>query len=209
MYKRQVNSVIRHYGLPDVIRVEVARDLKRSKHERQIVAESNRSRLKLNEQAKKDIVEFLGLPDGHHVRGRDLDMVKLYREQGGKDPYTGAGIDFGRMLEEHGYAEIDHILPISRTCDDSQANKVLCLTKSNRDKSNRSPCEWMTSSEASAPDWDEFCGRMERWAKMCEPRRYARKKLANLTCENLAEHAEDFIKRNLNDARYMLSLIHI
>lgn len=201
--RRMVNSVIRHYGLPDVIRVEVARDLKRSKHERQIVAESNRSRLKLNEQAKRDIVEFLGLPDGHHVRGRDLDMVKLYREQGGKDPYTGAGIDFRRMLEERGYAEIDHILPISRTCDDSQANKVLCLTKSNRDKSNRSPYEWMTSGEAAAPDWDEFCGRMDRWAKMCEPRLYVRKKLANLTCENLVERAGGFIDRNLNDTRYM------
>lgn len=198
-----VNSAIRHYGLPDIIRVEVARDLKRSKHERQVVAESNRARRELKEQAKKDIVEFLGLPDGHHVRGRDLDMVMLYREQGGKDPYTGAGIDFRRMLEERGYAEIDHILPISRTCDDSQANKVLCLTKSNRDKSYRSPYEWMTSGEATAPDWDEFCGRMERWAKMCEPRRYARKKLANLTCENLSERAGDFIERNLNDTRYM------
>ena len=201
--RRMVNSAIRHYGLPDIIRVEVARDLKRSKHERQVVAESNRARRELKEQAKKDIVEFLGLPDGHHVRGRDLDMVMLYREQGGKDPYTGAGIDFRRMLEERGYAEIDHILPISRTCDDSQANKVLCLTKSNRDKSNRSPYEWMTSGEATAPDWDEFCGRMERWAKMCEPRRYARKKLANLTCENLSERAGDFIERNLNDTRYM------
>lgn len=201
--RRMVNSAIRHYGLPDTIRVEVARDLKRSKHEREIVAESNRARLELNEQAKRDIIEFLGLPDGHHVRGRDLAMVKLYREQGGKDPYTGAGIDFRRMLEEHGYAEIDHILPISRTCDDSQANKVLCLTKSNRDKSNRSPYEWMTSGEDSAPDWAEFCGRMERWAKNCEPRRYTRKKLANLTCENLAERAGDFIDRNLNDTRYM------
>lgn len=201
--RRMVNSAIRRYGLPDTIRVEVARDLKRSKHERKIVEESNKARLELTEQAKKDIIEFLGLPDGHHVRGRDLAMVKLYREQGGKDPYTGAGIDFRRMLEERGYAEIDHILPISRTCDDSQANKVLCLTKSNRDKSNRSPYEWMASGEDSAPDWGEFRGRMERWAKNCEPRRYARKKLANLTCENLAERAGDFIDRNLNDTRYM------
>lgn len=201
--RRMVNSAIRHYGLPDIIRVEVARDLKRSKHEREIVAEGNRARLELNEQAKRDIIEFFGLPDGHHVLGRDLAMVKLYREQGGKDPYTGSGIDFRRMLEEHGYAEIDHILPISRTCDDSQTNKVLCLTKSNRDKSNRSPFEWMASGEDSAPNWGEFCGRMERWAKNCEPRRYARKKLANLTCENLAERAGDFIDRNLNDTRYM------
>lgn len=201
--RRMVNSAIRHYGLPDIIRVEVARELKRSKHEREIVAEGNRARLELNEQAKRDIIEFFGLPDGHHVRGRDLAMVKLYREQGGKDPYSGSSIDFRRMLEEHGYAEIDHILPISRTCDDSQTNKVLCLTKSNRDKSNRSPFEWMASGEDSAPNWGEFCGRMERWAKNCEPRRYARKKLANLTCENLVERAGDFIDRNLNDTRYM------
>ena len=93
--RRMVNSVIRHYGLPDVIRVEVARDLKRSKHEREIVAESNRARLELNEQAKRDIIEFLGLPDDHHVRGRDLALVKLYREQGGKDPYTAPASTLG------------------------------------------------------------------------------------------------------------------
>lgn len=35
--RRIINSVIRHYGLPDTIRVEVAKELKRTKHEKKLV----------------------------------------------------------------------------------------------------------------------------------------------------------------------------
>lgn len=37
--------------------------------------------------------------------------------------------------------EIEHILPFSKTLDDSMANKTLCTAKANRDKGNRSPFE--------------------------------------------------------------------
>lgn len=37
--------------------------------------------------------------------------------------------------------DIDHILPWSRTFDDGQANKLLCLKEANRAKRNRAPAE--------------------------------------------------------------------
>ena len=56
-----INSIIRHYGLPDIIRVEVAKDLKRSKHEKAIIAATNKANKDSNEQAKKDLIAFYGL----------------------------------------------------------------------------------------------------------------------------------------------------
>ena len=40
--RRIINSVIRHYGLPDTIRVEVAKELKRTKHEKELVDDGNK-----------------------------------------------------------------------------------------------------------------------------------------------------------------------
>ena len=201
--RRIINSIIRHYGLPDTIRVEVAKELKRTKHEKKLVDDGNKYNKREKEKAVEDIVEYLGLSDADQVKGRDIDKVRLYNEQGGKDPYTGQGIDFGRMLTEKGYVEIDHVLPFSRSCDNSKTNKVLVLTKSNRDKSNRTPYEWMTSGEPTAPNWDEFCIRMDVWASGKEPKHYYSSKLAKLKEDNFTNNIDSFISRNLNDTRYM------
>ena len=201
--RRIINSIIRHYGLPDTIRVEVANDLKRTEYEKKLITSGNIYNRRTNEKAKDDIVEFFGLKSTDHVKGKDLEKVRLYNEQGGKDPYTGQGIDFGRMLTEKGYVEIDHILPFSRSCDNARTNKVLVLTKSNRDKSNRTPYEWMTSGEPTAPNWDEFCIRMEVWASGKEPKHYYSSKLAKLKEDNFTNNIDSFISRNLNDTRYM------
>lgn len=201
--RRIINSIIRHYGLPDTIRVEVANDLKHTKREKKLITSGNIYNRKVNEKAKDDIVEFFGLADADRVRGRDLEKVRLYNEQGGKDPYTGQGIDFGRMLTEKDYVEVDHVLPFSRSCDNSKTNKVLVLTKSNRDKANRTPYEWMTSGEPTAPNWDEFCIRMDVWASGKEPKHYYSSKLAKLKEDNFTNNIDSFISRNLNDTRYM------
>lgn len=201
--RRIINSIIRHYGLPDTIRVEVANDLKRTEHEKKLITSGNIYNRRTNEKAKDDIVEFFGLQNTDHVKGRDLEKVRLYNEQGGKDPYTGQGIDFGRMLTETDYVEVDHVLPFSRSCDNSKTNKVLVLTKSNRDKANRTPYEWMTSGEPAAPNWDEFCIRMNVWAKGKDPKHYYSAKLAKLKEDNFTNNIDTFISRNLNDTRYM------
>lgn len=201
--RRVVNSIIRHYGLPDTIRVEVANELKHSEYGRNLIKNAIDNNKKINDKAKEDIVEFFGLPDTDHVKGGDIEKVRFYNEQGGKDPYTGQGIDFGRMLTERDYVEVDHVLPFSRSCDNSKTNKVLVLTKSNRDKANRTPYEWMTSGEPTAPNWDEFCIRMDVWAKDKEPKHYYSAKLAKLKEDSFTDNVESFISRNLNDTRYI------
>ena len=109
--------------------------------------------------------------------------------------YSCKTIDINRLFEE-GYVQIDHILPYSRSYDDSQSNKVLVLTKENQDKGNRIPYEYFESKQTDI-SWYEF----EQWVKSCK--NLNQKKKRNLLRNSLSKDAKkDFIERNLNDTRY-------
>ncbi|OFK23986.1 hypothetical protein HMPREF2826_08570 [Olsenella sp. HMSC062G07] len=197
--RRIVNAIIRRYGVPDEIRIELGRDLKQSKHEKDLIARANRRRKDQNQAWRESIATLKGCGQDE-VRGRDLLMMSLFEEQGGKDAYTGAPIDLCRLFDaqEQRYCEIDHALPYSRTCDDSHNNKVLVLSKSNQDKRERTPYEWMTSGEPGAPDWDRY-SVLVRLNKRISPRK--RRYLLNMNLDEKAQ--EEFLSRNLNDDRYM------
>ncbi len=194
--RRIINSIIKIYGVPDKINIEVARKLKQSKAQ-QASYENNQ---KKNERANRCMAELAaGILDcsPDEVEGKVIRKLIMREEQGAKDPYfPNDVIDLERLVRDDAYAQIDHILPYSRTADNSRANKVLTLAKHNQDKRERTPYEWMTSGEESAPDWDEF--RSHVMAHVKYP-----KKRANLLNTELDENPIGFIKRNINDTKYM------
>jgi CRISPR-associated endonuclease Csn1 len=194
--RRIINAIIKLYGVPNEIHIELGRELKYSAKEKDKIRDNNKDNRKNNEIWSKTISESLGIAP-EEVRGKLLRKYALWKEQGGKDVYTGDKIEFDRMIREDHYCEIDHILPYSRTCDDSKANKVLVLAKNNQDKGPRTPYEWMTQ-DASAPNWDEYRARVLELVKNPKKRRY-------LLNTDLAEgdHEAKFLDRNLNDTRYM------
>ena len=67
--------------------------------------------------------------------------LRLWEEQGRPQarvcPYTGRNLSFEMVTSSQ--TEVDHILPFSKTLDDSMANKVVCMASANRVKGNRSP----------------------------------------------------------------------
>ncbi len=194
--RRIVNSLIRIYGVPDEIHIELGRDLKQSKNEKAKIAKRQNENKATNKRMAELAAGILGCSP-EEVRGKIIRKLVLREEQGEKDLYTGATIDLTRLVTDDHYCEIDHILPYSRTCDDSSSNKVLVLAKSNQDKRERTPYEWMTSGEASAPDWNEFRSRIMS-------KNLGFKKREKFLNTKLDEEDEDrFISRNLNDDRYM------
>ncbi len=194
--RRIVNAIIRIHGVPDEIHIELGRELKQSKREKGLIARRNRENRANNERWAGLAAGILGIEPAE-VPGKVLRKLALREEQGEKDVYTGEAIDLHRLVTDDRYCEIDHVLPYSRTCDDSRANKVLVLEASNRNKRERTPWEWMSSGEAGAPDWDEYRARVS--ALVRNPR-----KRANLLNTTLAPGQDsDFIARNLNDTRYM------
>lgn len=191
-----VNAIIRIHGVPDEIHIELGRELKMSNKEKSLVDKRNRENAANNKKWAATAAGILGCTP-EEVPGRIIRKLILREEQGEKDLYTGEPIDLEHLVRDDRYCEIDHILPYSRTCDDGRANKVLVLSKSNQDKRERTPYEWMTSGEAGAPSWDSYRARV--MAQVKNPR-----KRANYLNTDLGPEAQaKFLARNLNDDRYM------
>lgn len=194
--RRIVNAIIRAHGVPDEIHIELGRELKMSNKEKSLIDKRNKANQSANKKWAGIAADILGC-EPEEVPSRIVRKLAMREEQGNMDPYTNNSIDLERLVRDDRYCEIDHILPYSKTCDDSRANKVLVLSKSNQDKRERTPHEWMTSGEAGAPDWDEFRARVIATVK--HPR-----KRANLLNTNLDDETQKkFLERNLNDDRYM------
>lgn len=194
--RKVVNAVCSEWGVPNEIHVELARELALPKKAKDSIARANRQNEKDNERIRMQISE---------LTGRDHDLIKnslvakwrLWEEQGNCDIYTGERIDAQRLINDDTYTQVDHILPFSRTGDNSRHNKVLVLARSNQLKRERSPFEWMTSEEAGAPDWNSFVASVQ------ENRKISPRKRGFLLERDLMSKEGDFQSRNLTDTAYM------
>lgn len=190
---RIINEIIKEYGSPQFITIELARELSKDFSERNKIKKLQEKNFVDNEIAKQKLAEDFKLPKvGYH----DLIALKLYYEQDGKCIYSGKPIDINRLFEPN-YVQVDHILPYSRSMNDSYNNKVLVLTSENQNKRNQTPYEWFGSDEKR---WNDFVARVNL-LKNREKKRFLLK-------ENFGkEQSNEFIERNLNDTKYMSRLM--
>lgn len=197
-FRAAFNEAVRAYGIPDAVRIELGRDLKCSAAEKATISKGQKRNKDENDRARAAVAEILGV-EQEEVVGRQIAIFRFYESQSGRDIYVDEPIDLERALKEPKYVEIDHILPFSRSCDDSKSNKVLCLSKSNQDKAGKTPFEWIAGSDESDPRWIAFCNRVEAARKSI-----GGGKARKLTKVNFDDAAESgFIDRNLNDTRYL------
>lgn len=194
-FRKVLNAMIREYGRPAEVHIELSRDLKIPKAMREKIDRENNKRARERDALRSQVASWMGVNEAD-VAGKLLLKLELFEEQGNRDIYTDDKIDRDRLLADPKYTEIDHVLPYSRSLDDSRSNKVLVLAKSNQDKRNRTPYEWMTSGELGAPDWAKYCARVQV-AKLVHGKKN------KLVCDDFAEREQAFVERNLNDTRYM------
>lgn len=189
--RKVLNALIREYGSPIAVHVELSRDMSKSFEERRDIRKGQDVYKERKDAAQK---QFIG-DIGHEPRGQELMKYLLYREQDAQCAYSQEALDLGRLLEI-GYAEIDHILPYSRSYDDSQNNKVLVLARENRDKGDRTPFEYLDGASDS-----ERWRRFEAWVRGHKGlRRAKRERLLRRVFDE--REAKEFAERNLNDTRY-------
>lgn len=188
--RKLTNRLIAKYGRPDEIVVELARDLKQSKKQKDETQKQNLKNRDTNERYKKLLAEN-GLSDnaGNMIR------LRLWEEQ--RDglqsfcPYSGEQISIEQLFSDE--IEIDHILPFKRTLDDSAANKILCFRSSNRGKGNRTPHEHF----GSKPIWAAIEGNAAK-LKPNKRWRFAPDAMEKFNTEN-----RDFLDRQLNETRHL------
>ena len=140
--RKLVNAIIRRYGKPDAVHVEMARDLQMGAIKRKEYSKFIRTR----EEERSKIALILRENNQRPTRENILRYM-LWLEQNRECIYSGKPISQTQLWGEGGGVEVDHILPRSRTLDDSQANKVLCYRTSNSDKGDRTPYEWLAGSD--------------------------------------------------------------
>lgn len=193
--RKVLNALVRKYGAPGAVHIEMARDLSRPADERRKVEIAQQEYRERNEKDKAAFSTEFGVSP----TSREFEKFRLYREQQGKCAYSLKPFDLERILRDVGYAEIDHVLPYSRSYDDSKNNKVLVLAEENRDKGNRTPYEYLTSIDNEAGDrWRNFVAYVES-----NPSYRLAKRQRLLRKDFTGRSADEFRDRNLNDTRYV------
>lgn len=194
-FRKVYNAIVRQYGEPDQINIETAKELKKSFEERNKIIKQQKENYEKNQGAVERLTEL-------NIKGNGTNITKfrLYNEQEGKCIYSGKPIDISR-LDEIGYLEIDHILPYSRSFDNSQNNKVLVLTQENQNKRNQTPFEYIAHRDPENAVWYAFKTRV---LSMASINRYKKEKLL---LEHFADREQEFRARNANDNSYIATYI--
>ncbi len=141
--RKVINAIIHKYGKPDAIRIEMARDIKMSKAQKEKYQKQQKINEKANDQAREQYENIRNknphLRLSHYPSRADLIKYRLWKEADEICVYSNKSISLTQLFSAD--IEIDHILPFSRTLNDSFVNKVVCFAETNRDKGNRTPYE--------------------------------------------------------------------
>ncbi len=184
--RKVVNAIIREYGKPDNVHVEMARSMKMGQKKRREYNKDTREREAARAAAENKIQQ-------HGVKAsRDaINRYLIWEQQSHLCAYTGKPISISQLFG--GEIDMDHILPYSRSLDDSQMNKVVCFRHANAEKGNRTPHEWL--AEADPKRYDVLCQRAKN-LPYPKYRRFLQKEL----------DTDKFITRQLVDTAYISKL---
>lgn len=191
---RVINAVVREYGAPEVVRVELAREMGKPYDVRTQMTKKQEANAKRNEELRQQIKKIKGA----EPTGQDIVKFKLFQDQNGVCLYSGQNLDITRLFEA-GYVDVDHIIPYSISFDDSYTNKVLVRSPENRQKGNRIPADYFKSDPA----------RWQRFETLVNTQVHNWKKKRNLLTQALSEEQKNgFKQRNLVDTQYIARVIY-
>lgn len=194
-----VNTLIKKYGHPSEVIVEVARDLKQSREQRKEAQEQQAKNQKRNERLRNEAAKILQIAP-ERVKQADIQKLILWEELSfdvadRRCPYSGVQIGAHMVLRDE--VEIEHILPFSQTLDDSLNNKTLAMRQANRIKGNRTP--WQARDDFAKQGWP-YEGILQRAERIPKNKRY---RFSEDGYEKWLREDKDFLARALNDTRHL------
>lgn len=187
--RKLVNELIEEHGQLDEIKVEMARDLKISKSQRNKIRRDQKRLERENDRVKAEVEKYA------RVSHDNILKFKLWEECKQTCPYTGLIIPVTKLFT--GEVQIEHIHPWSRSLNDSFNNKTLCYADENRRKGDKTPFEFYGNDEL---DW---IARKERALKLfSDTKEYpnAYQKFKRFVQQKFDD---DFSSRQLNDTRFI------
>lgn len=191
-----VNMIVDTYGKPDEIRIELARELKKSAGEREQMTKDINAAASMNEEYRQKLIKEFGIPNPSR---NDIIRYRLYCElekNGFKTLYTQTYIPREKLFSRE--FDIEHIVPQARLFDDSISNKTIEARQANIEKSNRTAYDYVLDKygEDGAKEYEI---RVKNLATTGDISKTKQKKL--LMRE--ADIPEGFIERDLRDSQYI------
>lgn len=210
------------------IRVELARELKQSKDDRNTTYLQNEAMERLNDAIAKRLNS-----EGIKTTKRILEKYKyIFPTKGCIDKktgkfvsknfenlstvnqciYCGKSFSLTAALNGDGY-EVEHIIPRDLICDNSQSNKVLSCRSCNSKKSNKTAFDFMRGQGEQA--LEDYIARIEKWYKdgIISPAKrehlllshedYLKRKKEGKTTDEDKKYWEDFVSRQAGETQYI------
>ena len=190
-----VNQVIETYGKPDEIRIELARELKKTASERKDMTQAISDATKRNQDIKKTITKEFGIPN---PTKSDVERYRLWQElesRGHKSLFDDKYIPKQKLFSKE--IDIEHIIPKALIFDDSFSNKTLCYREANLKKANRTAFDFIMQDSHS-----EVEKYKERVEALYGDGRITRSKRNKLLMPQ-SEIPNDFIERDLRNSQYI------
>jgi len=193
-----VNAVVEKYGRPDEIRVELARELKQSKEERNDADKAMSKRQRENDAITKRLEEF-----GLRATRNNIIKWRLYEEIDNEEKklnamcvYCGQPISLTEALRGN-EVDIEHIIPKSKLFDDSQSNKTLAHRHCNKNKNDLTAYDFMKGKPEAV--FNEYVERVNQL--------YANHIIGKAKRDKLlmteSKIPDNFIDRQLRESQYI------
>jgi CRISPR-associated endonuclease Csn1 len=146
-----INTLIDNYGEIDIIKIELARDLSKSKKQISEINYTNKANRELNDKARSYLIK-----NDIDISHDNITKYKLWKESINSDGLCEScypeednngnwffpTINLSELYGANATYEIEHIIPKSISGDDSYANKALCKNKTNAKKGNQTPYDF-------------------------------------------------------------------
>jgi len=191
-----VNTAIDSYGKPDEIRIELARELKKSAREREELTAAISKSTTEHEKYKATLQKDFGLT---HVSRNDIIRYKLYLElehTGFHTLYSNTYIEPSKLFSKE--FDIEHIIPQSRLFDDSFSNKTLESRSVNIEKGNETAYDYL-KNKTDEKGLKEYSTRIE---DLYKAGRITKTKYNKLKMSG-KDIPDNFIARDLRDTQYI------
>lgn len=189
------NAIIDEYGKPDEIRIELARELKKSQKERADMTKAMGDTASIHQKYVEELQKDFGLK---HVSRNDIVRYKLYKElefNGYHTLYSNTFIPKQKLFSKE--FDIEHIIPQAKLFDDSFSNKTLEARQINLEKANKTALDFVAEKYGES-GVEEYKKRVEDFFKVNKSRTKYNKLLLSEK-----DIPSGFINRDLRDSQYI------
>ncbi len=196
-----VNAIIDLYGKPDVIRIELARELKKNASEREEMTYSINKANREHDNIRDILKELYPFNTGVRITRNDVIKYKLYQELasiGYKTIYTNTYVPLEKLFSKE--FDIEHIIPKALLFDDSFSNKTIAVRDFNRVKSKRTGIDAVVEKYGeNSKGVNEYMNRIESLFKdkVVSKAKYNKLKMKE------SDIPDGFIERDLRESQYI------